>query len=197
MNQKTLAVLGGLTLLCGCAVDRVEPLKIPLNYTADTRNAAVIGSLQCGAIGQLQVTDARTDKVLGERTHETKPLKAQVTTDSDVAQWARNGIQTVMSQNSVTLGSGPTLQVSVDSLHTNETIWHRAGYDGRITMTAKVHNAAGKMCWTETIQGRGGNYGYAGNTLNYQETVNEALANATLSMLQSTTFKDALCQCAN
>ncbi|MBS0379906.1 MAG: hypothetical protein JSS29_15605 [Proteobacteria bacterium] len=197
MNKKTLAVLGGLVMLCGCAVDRIDPLKIPLNFTPDPRNAAQIGSLQCGSIGQVQVTDARTDKVLGERVHESKPLKAQVTTDSDVAQWVQTGIQGVMNQNGIRLGTGPTLEVSVDSLHTLETVWHRAGYDARISMVAKIHNSAGKMCWNETVQGRGGNYGYAGNTLNYQETVNEALANATLSMLQSSTFKDALCQCAN
>src|SRR5579883_428694 len=151
MNKKTLAVLGGLILLCGCAVDRIDPLNIPLNFTPDPRNAAVIGSLQCGAIGQVQVTDAGTAKVLGERIHESKPLKAQVTTDSDVAQWAQTGIQAVMNQNGIRLGSGPTLAVSLDSLHTLETVWHRAGYDARISMVAKVRSAAGKMCWSETV----------------------------------------------
>ncbi len=195
MNKNTLMILTVPFLLSACAVSRVDPMNVPLSFTADARNAAVIGALRCNAISQVQATDSRTDKTLGERVHESQPLTAAVTTDSDVAAWAQSGVQTVMQQNGFSFAGGPKLVLSVDSLHTKETVWHRSGYDASISMTAHLQSPTGKSCWTETVQGRGGNYGYSGSIENYQQTLNEALANATMNMLQQQGFKDALCTC--
>lgn len=195
MNKKKLMMLTAPLLLSACAVSRVDPMSVPLSYTSDARNAAVVGPLQCNAVSQIQVRDARADKTLGERVHESKPLKAAVTTDSDTAAWVQTGVQTVLQQNGFSFGNGPKLILSVDSLYTKETIWHRSGYDARISMTAHLQSPSGKTCWTETAQGRGGNYGYSGSIENYQETLNEALANAALTMVQQQGFKDALCTC--
>lgn len=195
MYKKTLMVLAAPFLLSACAVSRVDPLNVPLSYTSDSRNVAVVGALQCNTVAQVEVTDARTDKTLGERIHESKPLKAVVTTDSDTAAWAQSGVQVVLQQNGFSFAGGPKLTLSVDYLHTKETIWHRSGYDARISMTAHLQSASGKTCWTETIQGRGGNYGYSGSIENYQQTLDEALSNATLNMIQQQGFKDALCTC--
>jgi hypothetical protein len=197
MKIKTLTLFALPILVSACAVSRVDPMTVPLSYTADTRNDAAVGSLQCNGISQIQATDARTDKVLGERVHETKPLKAEVTTNSDVAAWVQSGVRTVLQENGFSFTSGPTLLLSVDTLATKETIYHRSGYDASIAMTAHLQSASGKMCWTETIQGRGGNYGYSGSVQNYQQTLNEALANATVNMAQQQAFKDALCKCGN
>ena len=197
MKNKMLLPVTGTLLLSACAVTHVDPLTVPLNYTTDNRNAAQVGSLACSSVGSVQVSDARTDKTLGTRLLENKPLTAKVTTNSDVSQYVQSGVQAVMAQNGLTLGRGPTLSLALNSLNTTETVWHRAGYDAHIALAAKLTSASGKVCWNETIQGRGGNYGYSGSIQNYQQTVDEALANATLSMLQAQAFKDALCQCAN
>jgi hypothetical protein len=191
-----------LVLVCaavaGCAVSKVEPLSIPLVYKANPKNAGALGSFPCPASAQVQVSDARSDKTLGVRTHESKPLKADVTAGSDPAAWVQAGVQGFLGQNGVTFpGSGPQLLISIDTLHTTESIWHRSGYDADVSLAGQLRSASGKSCWQGTGAGKGGNYGYAGSIDNYQQTLNEALDRATLQMTQSQTFKDALCHCGN
>jgi hypothetical protein len=201
MLRKTyklaLSVLA-CTAVVGCAVSKVEPLTVPLAYKTDPKNAGTLASLPCAASARLQVSDARNDKTLGVRTHESKPLKADVTAGSDPAAWVRDGVQAFLGQNGVTFaGGGPTLVISIDSLHTTESIWHRAGYDADISLAGQLWSPSGRSCWQGTGSGKGGNYGYAGSIENYQQTLNEALDHATLQMTQSQAFKEALCHCGN
>jgi len=189
-----------LVLACGavtgCAVSKVEPLSIPLAYKANSKNAGALGGLSCAAIARIEVSDARRDKMLGIRTHESKPLKAEVTAGSDPASWVQDGVHGVLVQNNVTFqGNGPTLLISLDMLRTTESIWHRSSYEAQVAMTGELQSPSRKPCWKGTGVGRGGNYGYSGTVENYQETLNNALDAAILQMLQSQTFKDALCHC--
>ena len=62
-------------------------------------------------------------------------------------------------------------------------------------MDAELRSAAGKVCWKGSVEGQGGNYGYAGSIPNYQETLNAALDAATSNMIQAPGFKEALCHC--
>jgi len=200
MHKTTRIVLTiSFFVLAACAVSRVDPLSIPLVYTANPKYAGAFGGLSCNAISQVQVTDARSDKsVIGIRTHESKPLTAPVTSSTDPAVWVQSGVQGFLGQNGVVpSGHGPKLAISLDSLHTTESIWHRSSYEASLALTASLQSPAGKVCWKQTVQGTGGNYGYAGSIQNYQQTLNAALDNATLNLAQSPGFKDALCHCAN
>jgi hypothetical protein len=182
--------------VAGCAVSKVEPLSIPLIYKANAKNAGALGSLSCSAISQVRVWDARTDKTLGVRTHESKPLKADVTAGSDPAAWVRDGVQGFLAQNGVTFqGIGPQLLLSLDTLHSTESIWHRSSYDARIAITGELQSAAGNSCWKGTGSGSAGDYGYSGVVQTYQDSLNGALDAATLQMSESAGFKDALCHC--
>jgi len=183
----------------GCAVSRVDPLSIPLVYSTSPKNAGVFGGLSCNAISQLHVTDARSDtSVIGIRTHESKPLKAAVTSSTDPTVWVGSGVQGFLRQNGIApQGRGPRLLIALDSLHTTESIWHRSSYEASLALTASLQAPSGRVCWRQTVQGTGGNYGYAGSIPDYQETLNAALDNASLNLVQSAGFKDALCQCAN
>jgi len=185
--------------VAACAVSRVDPLSIPLVYKANPKNAGVFGGLSCNTLSQLQVTDARGDKsVIGIRTHESKPLQASVTSATDPAVWVGSGVQGFLGQNGIAIqGPGPRLLIWLDSLHTTESIWHRSSYEASLALTASLQAPSGRVCWRQTIQGTGGNYGYAGSIVDYQETLNAALDNASLNLVQSAGFKDALCQCAN
>ena len=185
--------------LAACAVSRVDPLSIPLVYTANPKNAGVLGGLSCNTISQVQVTDARSDKsVIGLRTHESKPLKADVTSATDPAVWVESGVQGFLGQNGiVTQGHGPKLAISLDSLHTTESIWHRSSYEANLALTGSLQAPSGKVCWKQTVQGTGGNYGYSGSIEDYQQTLNAALDTASLNLVQSAGFKDALCHCAD
>jgi len=202
--HKIIHKVSLLLLACGAvagcaAVSKVEPLSIPLAYKANPKNVGAMGSLSCAAtLASVQVSDARTDKTLGKRTHESKPLKADVTTGSDPAPWVRDGVQGLLAQNRVIFqGSGPTLLISLDTLRTTESIWHRSSYDAQVSLTGELRSPSGKTCWKGTGEGKGGNYGYSGSVENYQETLNEALDAATLQMTQPQAFRDALCHCGD
>jgi hypothetical protein len=158
----------------------------------------MLGSVSCGVISQVQATDTRIDKTLGMRTHESKPLKAEVSAGSDPAAWVRDGVQGLLAQNGVTVQNGaPQLLIGLETLRTTESIWHRASYSAQLVMSGWLKSPSGRICWQGSGSGSGGNYGYAGSIQNYQDTLNEALDAATLQMVQSTAFKDALCHCSN
>ena len=198
MLRNNLLVMSAFVVVSACAVSRLDPLAIPLTYKPDPKNAGVLGGLSCNAISRLQVSDARVEKTLGIRTHESKPLKADVTAANDPAAWVLDGLQSFLAQNGASSqGNGPTLLVSLDSLHTVESVWHRAGYDARIALTAQLQSPAGKTCWKESVEGTGGNYGYAGSMQNYRETLNWALDAASMHLAESQGFKTALCRCAD
>jgi hypothetical protein len=191
-----------LALLClavvSCAVSKVEPLSVPLAYKADTKDFGRLGSLSCNAISQVQANDARTDKTLGIRTHESKPLRADVTAANDPASWVQEGVQGLLTQNGVTLqGRGPVLMVSLDGLRTTESIWHRSSYEAHVALLGELMSPSGRPCWRGTGQGSGGDYGYSGSIPDYQETLNAALDAATVQMTQTQAFKDGLCQCVD
>lgn len=184
--------------IAGCAVSKVEPLSVPLVYKANPNNAGTVGSFSCAATAQIRVADTRIDKTIGVRTHESKPLKADVTAGSNPAAWVGDGVQGFLGQNGVIFpGSGPMLLISIDTLHTTESIWHRASYEAQIAMTGELRSPSGRICWQGTGAGKAGNYGYAGSVEDYQDTLNSALDAATLQMTQSQGFKEALCHCGN
>lgn len=196
-GQKLL-VLSAFVVLSACAVSRLDPLSVPLAYKANPKNAGLLGGLTCNAISELQVSDARTEKTLGIRTHETMPLKADVTAATDPVAWVHDGVQGFVQQNGVSLqGTGPKFLVSLDALHTVESAWHRSSYDARITLTGQLQGPGGKACWKESVVGTAGNYGYAGSVPDYQETLNGALDATSMQLVQSQAFKTALCHCAD
>jgi hypothetical protein len=196
MHKMTLLVLACL-VVTACAVSRVDPLSVPLAYQTNPKNAGVLGLLSCNSISQVQVNDGRSDKTLGVRSLESKPLKADVSTASDPVAWVQSGVQGLLQQNGVVQGSGPKLLVTLDNLRTTESIWHRASYDARVGLTAQLQGPSGKACWKNTAEGTGGDYGYEGNVATYQGMLNSALDSATLHLVESPGFKDALCHCGD
>lgn len=198
MNRNQLLAFSAFVVLSACAVSRLDPLSIPLAYKANPRSAGLLGGLSCNAISALQVSDARTEKTLGIRTHESLPLKADVTAATDPAAWVHDGVLGFLQQNGVSVqGSGPKLLVSLDALHTVESAWHRSSYDARVGITAQLQSPGGKTCWKESYVGAAGNYGYAGSVQDYQEALNGALDAASAHLGESQTFKAALCHCAD
>jgi len=183
--------------ISACVVSSVQPLSIPLVYKPNTKQLLGPGPFACSALSTVQVTDARTDKVLGERTHESKPLKAEVTAATDPATWAQVGIQSYLTQNGFQLGSGPKLYVSITYLRTAESILRRASYEAKISLSGQLKSPSGKTCWQGQADGSSGDYGYAGSIQDYQDTLNGALDAATFQMVQPAPFKNALCQCGN
>jgi hypothetical protein len=194
--NKRLAMLMIAATLSACAVSTVDPLTVPLSYVPPTDPLEVPRTLSCPAIAAVKVADLRSDPLLGERHLESKPLKADVTAGGDAAAWVDAGIQNFIAAYGLRPGgAGPTLAIDLKSLHTSENVWHRAGYEARIDLTAHVLSASGRSCWQGTFTGKAGNYGYAGSIVDYQETLNYALARAALLLVDSPEFEQGLCHC--
>ena len=195
--MRTITILGLVTLLTACAVSKVEPLSVPLQYHAVAKPfPARAGS--CLGIAGIEVDDRRAEKVLGTRFHDTKPLKAEVNVASDPAVWIRAGMQDYLSRNGVgQAASGPKLLIELHVLRTEEEIWHRSTYDAKMSVVARVQSRSGKICAEQSVEGKAGNYGYSGSIENYQETLNSALDDATQRLLDMPQFAEALCQCNN
>jgi hypothetical protein len=196
---KTIPIVVMSLALSACAVSRVDPMSIPLAYKQRTETAGVVAAWSCNSISQVQAIDARSDKqALGLRTHESKPLKADVTVASDPAPWVLEGVQSLLTQNGISFGGGgPKLIVALNSLHTVESIWHRSSYEAHMTLAAQLQSPTGRVCWKEADNGEASNHGYSGSIENYQETLNMALDDASKHIAESKEFKDALCHCAD
>ena len=197
MRMLSLTVLMSLGLL-GCAVERLEPLSVPLAYSPTAGAPGIPGTLACATIGPVEVTDGRADKSLGIRTLQNKPLKASVSTGSDPTAWVRQGVDSYFSHNGLKVqGNGPKLALTLDQLNTTESVYHRASYEAHVALTGELKSPSGKSCWKGTVEGKGGNYGYAGSTENYQETLNSALDSASQQLAAPQAFRDALCHCGD
>jgi len=183
-------------LVTACAVSKVDPLAVPLAYKPDTKAMAAARTSSCSTVSRVEVEDRRTDKVLGVRFHESKPLKADVTAASEPATWVREGTEAFLSRNGIVFApNGPKLLIELRALRTEENIWHRSGYAAKLSLMARLQAPSGKMCMEQPVAGKGGNYGYSGSIENYQETLNSALDDATQHLLDSPAFDTALCQC--
>jgi hypothetical protein len=197
--MRKIISVSWVCLVSACVVSKVDPLAVPLAYKSDVRPMAVAQKTSsCPAVSGVEVEDQRSDKVLGVRFHETKPLKADVTVAGYPAAWVRDGMQTYLSRNGMSpTSNGPRLLVDLRVLRTEENIWHRSGYAAKISLIARLQSSSGKICMEQPVEGKGGNYGYSGSIENYQETLNSALDDATQHILDSPLFESALCQCAN
>jgi hypothetical protein len=194
MRRPTLAMSVCLALL-GCAVTQVDPLTVPLLYKANPKAPALSGTLACNSIGAIEVADGRATKVLGERLSESKPLKAEVSAAGDPVAWVKEGVSSYFSFSGVQAGgSGPELLITLDQLHTTESILRRASYDAKVALTGEL-KSSGKSCWRGTVQGAGSDYGYAGGIANYQIALDSALDAASQQLLAPQAFRDAMCHC--
>jgi len=186
-------------MAAGCAaVSNVEPLSVPLAYKATPDSDALLVSLSCPYLAHVQVLDKRSDPLLGVRFLESKPLKADVTASSDPVAWAQGGVESYLGQSHIKTGNvGPTLVLELESLKTSENIYHRSGYEARITVATSLQSPMGKSCWHAALQSDAGNYGYVGSIEDYQEVLNRALDKISAQILGSADFSAALCHCAD
>jgi hypothetical protein len=198
LPRRTGTSIASMVLaVSGCVVSSVQPVTVPLVYRPNPRQLGLVDSFPCNAVVRVQASDARSEKTLGLRTHESKPLKAEVSASGDADSWVEDGVQKYLAQSGIHFqGGGPELILSLDSLRTSESILRRSSYEARISLSSRVQTSAGKSCWQGRVEGASGNYGYSGSIVDYQETLNGALTDALLHMAQSQGFRDALCHCA-
>lgn len=196
--MKTRLLAGLLLGLTGCAITSLQPLSVPLAYAPSSDHVPPTPAHRCPVLGAVEVKEARKDLLLGVRSLEGKPVQADVSSSNDPAAWVRDGVQALLGREGYTIGgAGPVLAIELRNLKTTESVWHRAGYDARIDLHATLSTPTGRVCWSASLAGQGGNYGYAGSIENYRETLNEALDHATQSLVDAPSFSSAICQCSD
>lgn len=191
-----------LCVAAGCVTpSSTGPFAVPLSYKTEASPGDFPSFPPCAAVADVQVADMRPDKTLGKRfIDDNAATAAPVTAASDVAAWARSGALAILKQTGVTVGKpgAPILRMSIEEIRTNENIVHRSGYDGRISISARLSKAgSGSACWKDRAEGSAENYGYTGSVENYQETLNHALDRTMIRLLSTPQFRKAVCGCGS
>jgi len=198
--MKTAAIAIALTaIFCACSTpSSVQPLSIPLTYKTQAQPAEITAVQPCATVSSIDVEDARAEKAIGKRFVEGKSgATADVTTTASITDWVRSGAAAMYQRGNVSMAASgrPSLHLRIDQIATNENVLHRAGYDGRVVISAELRGSGGNVCWKDRVEGASENYGYAGSVDNYNETLNHALDRAMNRIFSSPDYRSAACGC--
>lgn len=201
MKQRSFIAIIVVVIVACSTPSSVAPLTIPLQYKTMANPAEFPAPPPCAYLSRVDVRDARDDKALGKRFVEGKNTPpAAVTTSSDVRAWAATGVDGALKRAGIPTNkaSAPALSFTIEQITTAENVLHRAGYEAHINVAAELRPAAGgAACWSGRVEGSSENYGYAGSTENYQETLNHALDRAVIRIVSAPEFKKAICGCGS
>ena len=200
MKQRSFIAIAIVVVIVACRTpSSVAPLSIPLQYKTMANPAEFPAPPACAALSKIDVRDARDEKALGKRYVEGKNTPAaSVSTSSDVQAWAATGVEAALKRAGIPTNkaSAPALSFTIEQISTAENVLHRAGYEAHVNVAAELRPAAGgAACWTGRVEGSSENYGYAGSTENYQETLNHALDRAVIRIISTPEVKKAICSC--
>jgi len=196
--KRTILVFTPIVLLAaaiGCAPSQLTAYTFPLHYSPIASMGEYSAARDCAGYGDLVVADARADKSkVGVRYLEQGSSRYDVMADGDVEAWLRQAAERALSAAGIEndASSGKTVTVKLASIVTDEAVYRRAEYDGRVVVDAAV--SGGGASWSAKKDGFSENYGYAGSAENYQETLNHALDRAMAAMVNDSGFVDALCK---
>src|ERR1043165_3456085 len=133
-NMNGKSILLSLVILTGCSTpSTVATLNVSLQYKSMASPGEFSTFPPCARLSGARIEDAREDRTLGKRFAEGKRSPhAPETTTSDVAAWAKQGLDSVLKKSSVgtDAAAAPSLVVTIEQINTNENVLHRAGYDG-------------------------------------------------------------------
>jgi hypothetical protein len=194
-RRALLIALATVAVAAACAPSSLAPYTFPASYQFMGSPGDFSVAPECAAYAELVVVDGREDaSKVGVRYLEEGGPRHDVGMDGDVEGWLRQGVEQAFREASIERdsGSGHTVTVTLESISTDEAVYRRAEYDGRVILRAAV--SGGGADWKGSTDGFAENYGYAGKALNYQETVNHALDKALAKMVNDSGFRDALCR---
>jgi hypothetical protein len=196
--MKQISIVAAVLVIVACSTpSSVAPLTIPLQYKTMASPAEFPTLPACAALSKTEVKDARDEKALGKRFVEGKNAPAAtVSTTSDVPAWVTAAVESAVKRTGIATKAGaPILAITVEQITTSENVLHRAGYEAHVSVGAELRSAGGASCWKGHAEGMSENYGYAGSTENYQETLNHALDRAIIRVLGAPELKKTICSC--
>jgi hypothetical protein len=191
----TLAALAAVTVFAACGPSTLAPYTFPASYQLMGSPGDFSVAPECARYATIVVEDGRADaSKVGVRYLEEGGARYDVGMDGDVEAWLRQGVEQAFRQASIgqDAASGHTVTVTLESVTTDEAVYRRAEYDGKVVLRTRV--SGGGADWQGGTDGFAENYGYAGKAVNYQETVNHALDRALARLVNDSGFREALCQ---
>jgi hypothetical protein len=187
MTKTCLALIG--LAAAACAPSLLSPTTFSADYTMMGSIGDFSTAPECATYGELEVvTPPDLDKV-GVRYLEEGDRRWDVGMTGDAEAWLRAGVESALRAASIEQSdSGPTVTVELVSITTDESVYRKAEYDGKVAIRGRVGG------WSATKDGFAENYGNPGSNTNYQETVNHALDRALAALVNDSGFTGALCE---
>ena len=188
MKTTCLALIGMAAAACA------PSLLAPTTFSADYTMMGSIGDFstapECATYGELEVVTPSDLSKVGVRYLEEGDRRWDVGMTGDAEAWLRAGVESALRAASIEQSdSGPTLTVELVSILTDESVYRKAEYDGKVAIRGRVSGAD----WSATKDGFAENYGSPGSNTNYQQTVNHALDRALAALVNDSGFTGALC----
>src|SRR4029078_10895763 len=123
-----------LLVLAACAPSNVAPMTVPLDYKAIASPVEYPAPQSCASLSRVETADKRDASTIGVRHLQENPSqKADVTSTGDPSAWLREGVDSALKAGGLPMGNGPVLRVSLNSMRTDENVYRRAMYNGRVT----------------------------------------------------------------
>lgn len=184
-------------VLSGCAATSLSPTSIALRYHPTEQPSATPPVHTCAALMQLKLEDARTVKDPGRRALERNPEIAQpIYLAADPMPWFKQAVDLHFKRAGLLTNAAdkPSGVMKLEQIQMSETVLVRADYNGRVTLSLDLMApATGRTCWSARVTGFAENAGYAGNSENYNETLNQALDKALIQLLSTSELSANLC----
>ncbi len=199
MYRGVLRVCVCLTVvvLSGCAASSLSPTSIALRYHPTEQPSATPPVHTCAALSGLKIEDARTVKDPGQRALQGKPDIVQpIYLTADPMPWFTQAVDLHFKRAGLLTNAAdkPSGVMKLEQISMAETVYVRADYNGRVTLSLDLlSSATGRACWSARVTGFSENAGYAGNTENYNETLNQALDKALIQLLSTSELSANLC----
>lgn len=189
-----LMVLG--VMIAGCAQKSIGPTSFAPQYRTQLDASDVVVVRPCATLGGVKVGNGLKGGTVGQRTLESSSVPPQtIRIGGDVKAWLTASTKEMFQRAALKTGvaGAPSLTVTLSEMRINENVHVNAGYDARLIIDATLQNPGGKECWTGRKTGFAQNYGHAGSTEAYRETIDHALDRAVMSIAADPAFQAAVC----
>jgi Uncharacterized lipoprotein len=195
MSHRILAFVFAGCLAAGvsCAADR--PLNMQLKWTPKESISSMgpldlSGALLATKIRIDAFTDARPDAAtVAENREKSQPRP--VTTSSDVPVFIADHMKEAMRALGLSVvdsGGDVSLSAEVRQFFVTET----NTYQGSVSLSVHLKNAAGKEIWSGVVLGTAEHFGRSYKAENYDETFSDMVLHTTYNLLANPAFHEAL-----
>jgi hypothetical protein len=195
MSHRILAFVFAGCLATGASYAADQPLNMPLKWTPK-ESIGSMGPLDLsGALLSTKIridafTDARPDAAtVAENREKSQPRP--VTTSSDVPVFIADHMKEAMRALGLSVvdsGGDVSLSAEVRQFFVTET----NTYQGSVSLSVHLKNAAGKEIWSGVVLGTAEHFGRSYKAENYDETFSDMVLHTTYNLLANPAFHEAL-----